>query len=522
MVKTIPSYLKLVTAATESPAVDRDDWGGLAACCRAFEVGTGWRLEVVPGKPPIQDSNLLWSAPVDPGVGATPGHIRIVSDGANRSSRPPLELPDAKELAGALAGVWNELLRTRRALWQREAELAAGVPVAARPDEQQHLAARLEAVLAAGCEAVGCQAAGLYLLDAGTSELKLRASWRLPIGRLLEDARPLRGAAADLEALLGHAVVLTEPPLFSYWRVPEPCAAAVCLPVSSPTIPLGTLWVYAAESREFSAADTNLLEVVTGRLAAELEREMLLREVATLRIARSAARDLWLPAAVPPGPSVEGWDIAGWSDAADGAGVPAGSAPTAGPWCDWFNIASDQLAISLGTCSPDLTGAAAGTAARMALRTAAEPGRSPAELLGRLNAALWSGEQGAGMVGLIYALVDTHHAVLRLAQCGGTGYLTARGTTVCPAELLNESLGAQERLTARNVRCKLATGDTVAMWAGGPAATTHAASARVTEVLLRHGKLPAAQLAARLGSALTREFPSEGCWGALILRRLGE
>ena len=66
-------------------------------------------------------------------------------------------------------------------LWQREAELAAGVPLVPHREDQKHLAARLEAVLRAGAEAVGGDAIALYLLDEATTELKLRCSWGLPL-----------------------------------------------------------------------------------------------------------------------------------------------------------------------------------------------------------------------------------------------------------------------------------------------------------------------------------------------------
>ena len=93
----------------------------------------------------------------------------------------------------------GELNRLRHAVFEREAELAAGVPVSIRPDEEPHLAERLESVIKSGAEAVGGQAAGLYLLDEHTSHLKLRAAWNLPHERLLSEPRPLRGAVADLE-----------------------------------------------------------------------------------------------------------------------------------------------------------------------------------------------------------------------------------------------------------------------------------------------------------------------------------
>src|SRR6185436_7888036 len=135
------------------------------------------------------------------------------------------------------------------ALWRREAELAANVPVIPHSAEEEHLASKLQATLRAGAEAVRCQAAALYLLDDATSELKLRSSWNLPFGSLLRPARPLRGAVADLEALLGHAVVLEDATMFESWKAPHemPAGAAVCVPVSTPTMPLGTLWLFANE-----------------------------------------------------------------------------------------------------------------------------------------------------------------------------------------------------------------------------------------------------------------------------------
>src|SRR5690606_15231380 len=79
----------------------------------------------------------------------------------------PLE--QARPLALAVGGLLAEIHRLRHALWQREAELAAGVPVTVRPDDGPHLAERLQSVLKSGADAVGCQAAALYLLDDSTS-----------------------------------------------------------------------------------------------------------------------------------------------------------------------------------------------------------------------------------------------------------------------------------------------------------------------------------------------------------------
>jgi GAF domain-containing protein len=182
-----------------------------------------------------------------------------------------------------IAGLLTENSRLEAALAEREAELAAGVPVVVRPRTTTHLAKRLEGVLRGGAESLNCQASAMYLLDDATTELKLRAQWGLGAARLAEPGRPLAGALGDLEALSGHAVVLEDDVLMELWRVPEPCGAAICVPISGPSSVLGTMWLFSAEPRKFSATQTNLAEIIAGRLAAELDREALIAQMQAKR-----------------------------------------------------------------------------------------------------------------------------------------------------------------------------------------------------------------------------------------------
>jgi hypothetical protein len=183
-----------------------------------------------------------------------------------------------EQLTATLNSLLDQLHATETALWRREAELAAGVPVSQRPDEPSHLADRLTSILRSAAELIDGVAVGLYMLDEGTSQLKLRSAWGLPAERLLDNGRPLRGATADLEALVGHAVLLKDAHLVPDWKIPEDYPAGLCVPVSSPTTPLGTLWVFCPSPRDFSHQQVQLLEIIAGRIAAELEREMLLQE----------------------------------------------------------------------------------------------------------------------------------------------------------------------------------------------------------------------------------------------------
>ncbi len=197
--KQIPNYLRLVSDTSLQPrTTQNEDLAALDHVSQSFARATGWQLEYAAGPPPSVTTSLMWSAPVDPGVGTSPGHIRLLFPEERKSSenhaKPSLSLEQAAPLAEAIGQLWGEVLHTRHALRQREAELAAGVPLVVRDDDARapSLAERLESVLKGGAEAIGCQAAALYLLDDATSELKLRSSWGLPRRRLADPARPLR------------------------------------------------------------------------------------------------------------------------------------------------------------------------------------------------------------------------------------------------------------------------------------------------------------------------------------------
>lgn len=150
---------------------------------------------------------------------------------------------------------------------------SAAIAMADSPEQFDRL---LASVLHAGADCCDCQAAAFYLLDDMTTSLALRASFGLPVDRSVQPPRPLKGAVADLEALLGHAVALERASAFGPWRVPEEFAAALCVPVSSDSTPLGTLWFFSDRPRDFTDCQTNMAEIVAGRLAAELERATLL------------------------------------------------------------------------------------------------------------------------------------------------------------------------------------------------------------------------------------------------------
>ncbi len=203
--------------------------------------------------------------------------------------------------------------------------------------------------------------------------MKLRAVWGLPKRKLLEPARELAGGLGDLEALLGHAVVLSEPAMIRYWHAPEAAASAVCVPVSSPTTPLGTLWIFSDSPRDFSDHQTNLIEVVAGRLAAELEREVLLddaRQNQTQRREIVTAAERQTESLPHIAPLLDHWQVAGRAIAS--SPIEAGS-QLAGAFFDWFHAADGASALTLGAAAEaGFGGAVVAAQLRSALRAQAD------------------------------------------------------------------------------------------------------------------------------------------------------
>jgi phosphoserine phosphatase RsbU/P len=520
--KQIPSYLKLVTdTITQMPAASVEDLAGLAGVCQAFEQATGWRLEYTAEPTSNVQSNLMWSAPVNPGVGNSPGHIRLFSSSAtDRTGHGAnVGLEQASQLAEAVGQMWGELLATRRALRQREAELATGVPLVLRDDEDDSLplAERIEAVVRSGAEALGCQAAALYLLDSATTELKLRSSWGLAQKRLTEPARPLRGSLADLEALLGHAVVLASSEQHEYWKVPErQFAAAVCVPVSSSTMPIGTLWVYSRQERDFAPAETNLLEVVAGRLAIELERQVLIDEALAARddsrqiITAQRAQQEQLPRIAP---MVEGWEIAATVHHAGRLG---------GTFYDWFALDDGALAVLAGDAMQrGLGGALVATALRSVARAQGPERQTCHALLEKANSILWTGSAGGGGAAMFQAIVEPASGTLAVAAAGPLRLVTLARNHARPIITPQPLLGCQEMLQLAETHCTLSAGDLLLVYGCGSLSQADGARLKGLETRLMQALSPSLSLTVKdlveIGSQVLADEPSLAASDRLLL-----
>ncbi len=369
---------------------------------------------------------------------------------------------EAKQLASAIGNLIVMLEQNRETVWKQEAELATGIPVTVRKDEETHLAARLEAILRCGAEAVGCQAAAAYLLDDDTSYLKLRSCWGLPPQRLLDPPRPLQGASTDLEALVGHAVILKDPACLPDWLANEKVQAAICVPISSPTVPLGTLWMLSDTARSFDQHQSNLVEMVAGRIAAELEREILLhQQIGAHQQGRQWQHALaWQENRLPKNPPLlDNWNIAAATHQAEDIG---------GDFYDWNLLANDSLAVAVGdACGSTIESALTATTVQASLRAQTDLLLQPGALLNHLNHLLWTGCTGDQFASLFAASIDQSTGKLQYTAVGEVGGILLRPTTARWLSGNPLALGTQETSDYETVVEQLDAGDTLVLFSEG-------------------------------------------------------
>ncbi len=393
-------HLKLFAAESNTSTLPAPRSGALLQTVQqAFTQATGWELQTEL----VDDFDVLPGATAD----GPPRRVRLAASAeADRAGVPRIERGRAQQLGVAIQNLAADLRRTQRALWQREAELAAGVPVSTHRDEREHLATRLTAVLKEGSRILGCHAAAVYMLDGNTMQLKLRTAWNIPRTRLLAPARSLDSATADVEALSDVAVAIESEEQAVAWRAPEPCAAAICVRIASSTMPLGTLWFFHRRPRAVRPRQLALARVIAGRIAAELEREVLLAETQSLVSLRGQLQESAQSSSAErrPAPQLDRWSIAGWTRQESGIGAAFHA---------WDAPQEASLWSAVGECNGRRLAAALRAAALSAsLQASWRRTQSPAALLTHVNAQLLQRESGDAVATLAAARLTGEDKVL--------------------------------------------------------------------------------------------------------------
>lgn len=442
----MPNYLRLhADEAPPQPAklAPRDIVERLE---QAFAAATGWKVS-------LPQSAAKNSAP-------TARRVRLTRGTPSSALTTPST--EIIALAESCVEVMQLLQDALAALHSREAELAAAIPVTANAERGDQLAKKLASTLQVGAQSLHMQAAAVYLLDESTTALKMRSSFGFAKEKLLEPARPLRGALADLEALLGAAVAIDDASTNPQWTIPEEFPSAVCVPLASQEHLLGTLWFFSDETRSYTDAQTGLAEVIAGRIVAELEREALLTEASENVDSRrqlDEVRERKAARAKMPKPLIDKWDVAQWSHS---------DSPCA--FVDWSVRADGSLAVALGDSHGSrLDAEMTATALHTALRAHASYRPSSRTLLARVNETIWSSSLGDQFVSLFHGVVNADRNVMDFSSAGRLGcwFVNHRGAS--QASPLDGHLGNDPDARFRQRKRTFHAGDYMLVLSGSAA-----------------------------------------------------
>ncbi len=421
MARKLPAHLKLHVnsesqAKLSSPATMRGV--DLAQTMQAFADATGWLPRPIGGTPhhplaahqgsdePVlplrQRVQLVSTFPID---GMLDADEVMCLEGTSEER--------AWELLEHLDGMVQQLNKAERTIQAQEAQLATALGVSIRHDEAEALAGRLQESLHRAAELTGSDAAALYLLDESTSELKMRSCWGMPTAALAKPARDLRGSLADLEALMGNAVLLENTRLAPEWCCPEDYAAAICVPIGSPTMPHGTLWLWSDHVRDFSPADIDAAKAAGDKILVDIERSVLADEVLKTRSlnrqveSASLVQSSRLPCTQPLHADYE---IGGWTFQGQALG---------GNFHTWNINRQQLLCAAMGAAATHgAAGALVATSLQTVVETCWNANHKPSQVLRKANDILWAAQDGDWRSSLCYLQVHPESGSTQIALAG--------------------------------------------------------------------------------------------------------
>jgi hypothetical protein len=376
--------------------------------------------------------------------------VEYSSEGTSSLSEEEIE-PVVETLSEFL----TENFRWQQSVKEQEAQIASNITLSQRVPNDRQLSIRLQSILKAGAKFIGCHAAGCYLLDEPTTHLKLRSSWGLPSGQLIDPPRPLEGAMADLEAMLGHVVVLEDDTLIEHWNPPECFPSSVCIPISTSTTILGTLWFFCNQSRDFTDQETNLIEIIAGRIAVELERESLMRSAWSNQQFRKGVdkADDFIKRQLPVfAPEIAGWTMVGQANHS--------CSTIAGSFYDWLTLPNGQIAFAVGNAgkAADFQNALITTSMRTAWRSHAFYENQATRLMERVNETLWTSFLGEAAAQICMGTLELGNPTVVFTS-SGNNRIVRLGEKLTSLDIPFPALGTTLTSKFHSQECELMPGE---------------------------------------------------------------
>ena len=390
MTKTIPNYLRIHHGTDRQETPDSAQSQNLiASFWNTYSDATGWRIDSRASR----KNNAIELLPA-----VTTEMPQDHSD----EFAPVMGRIAATHLATAASKLTEQVLRTRECLRQREAELASSAAIIGVEHDGKVTADQIEQTLTDALEACKCDAAALYMLDEDTRYLKARSVVGLPLERLENPPRELRGSRGDLEAMVQDVVTINSMAADSVdtWNSPEPFAAGICVAIKVDDIPIGTLWLFRETTTEFGSTESAIARLVATNLS------LLLRQTPQADIfdnpqPHQAIQEIaqWQYESLPVGSALaEGWRVDGMIESSES---------WATGWHHWDVLPDGTLMIAIAEATNrTTTGAMHAAVARAALAAHSGYRHTPAQLIQRVSDTLWQTNTGEQLVSLTYAHLD--------------------------------------------------------------------------------------------------------------------
>ena len=234
---------------------------------------------------------------------------------------------------------------------------------------------------------------------------------------------------------------------------------------------------------------------MAGRVASDLEREMLLRagvDGASLQKQVAAAERLQRNELPTIAPLLDGWEVAGWTSQAHGVG---------GAFHDWFCLPDGLLAIAVGQAAEQgIAGALTANAVKTAVRAHARYHRQTEHILRQVNLTLWTGSAGDQHAGLLGGLIETATGRVCCASAGRPSVVVLRPEGWESLSQRSPSMGESPEADFPQFGHELQPGEVLLVFtdsvrnASAPAGGCHAAETKLAESLMGHLDLSAAEL----------------------------
>ncbi len=277
-------------------------------------------------------------------------------------------------------------------------------------------------LLRAAIELTRTQSASFHLLDRDSKRLLLRGQWSLEGDLPLEPdlVRELDISPVDLKVLVDGPIEVEfgkGPGGQCPKWLPSGTASAVCVPVLGSDGPLGTIWVHTRRAGRILPDQVILLQSVARQLGGLLERlairdereirERIMSELEELSESQSGEQLGILP-------SGTGFEVAGRCCSRYEVG---------GDLCELVPLSEGRTLVAVGdACGHSVQAAFVMTAARSAMSAVLDDrdaaAVSPAEVVARLNRALYRVTVGHQFMTCLVGIVDSERMTFEYCNAG--------------------------------------------------------------------------------------------------------